>query len=169
MKRNPNIWSANHSEDNFRNEYPEFSMVSLLKETAYKYPDYIALEFENKKTTFKEFICNIEIAAQALLSYGVKKGEFVSVVAPNTPQALTMVYAINRVGAVANMIHPLLSANEIKKFVEHVDSRVVITFDMLYSKIAVNQVEIFLFVRVICSVNALGFFFDNSNVSQIFQ
>ena len=136
MKRNPNIWSANHSEDNFRNEYPEFSMVSLLKETADKYPDYIALEFENKKTTFKEFICNIEIAAQALLSYGVKKGEFVSVVAPNTPQALTMVYAINRIGAVANMIHPLLSANEIKKFVEHVDSRVVITFDMLYSKIA---------------------------------
>ena len=136
MKRNPNIWSANHSEDNFRNEYPEFSMVSLLKETADKYPGYIALEFENKKTTFKEFIYNIEIAAQALLSYGVKKGEFVSVVAPNTPQALTMVYAINRIGAVANMIHPLLSANEIKKFVEHVDSRVVITFDMLYPKIA---------------------------------
>ena len=136
MKRNPNIWSANHSEDNFRNEYPEFSMVSLLKETAEKYPDYIALEFENKKTTFKEFIRNIELAAQALLSYGVKKGEFVSVVAPNTPQALTMVYAINRIGAVANMIHPLLSANEIKKFVEHVDSRVVVTFDMLYPKIA---------------------------------
>ena len=136
MKRNPNIWSANHSEDNFRNEYPEFSMVSLLKETAEKYPDYIALEFENKKTTFKEFIRNIELAAQALLSCGVKKGEFVSVVAPNTPQALTMVYAINRIGAVANMIHPLLSANEIKKFVEHVDSRVVVTFDMLYPKIA---------------------------------
>ena len=136
MKRSPNIWSANHSEDNFRNEYPEFSMVALLKETADKYPDYIALEFENKKTSFSEFIRNIELAAQALLSYGVKKGEFVSVVAPNTPQALTMVYAINRIGAVANMIHPLLSANEIKKFVEHVDSRAIITFDMLYPKIA---------------------------------
>ena len=136
MKRNPNIWSANHSEDNFRNEYPEFSMVALLKETADKYPDYIALEFENKKTSFSEFIRNIELAAQALLSYGVKKGEFVSVVAPNTPQALTMVYAINRIGAVANMIHPLLSANEIKKIVEHVDSRAIITFDMLYPKIA---------------------------------
>ena len=57
MKRNPNIWSANHSEDNFRNEYPEFSMVSLLKETAEKYPDYIALEFENKKTNVLILFC----------------------------------------------------------------------------------------------------------------
>jgi long-chain acyl-CoA synthetase len=39
-------------------------------------------------------------------------------------------------GAVANMIHPLLSANEIKKFVEHVDSKAVITFDMLYPKLS---------------------------------
>jgi len=39
-------------------------------------------------------------------------------------------------GAVANMIHPLLSANEIKKFVEHVDSKAIITFDMLYPKLA---------------------------------
>ena len=136
MKRERTIWSNNHSPENFREEYPEFSMVSLLKETAEKYPDYYALEFNNKKITFSQMIAQIETVAQALLASGVKKGDFVSVVAPNTPQALISVYAINRMGAVANMIHPLLSANEIKKFVEHVDSKAVITFDMLYPKLA---------------------------------
>lgn len=136
MKRTPNIWSKNHSIENFRAEYPEFSMVSLLKETADKYPDYYALEFQNKKITFSQMIEKIELVARSLLASGVKKGDFVSVVAPNTPQALISVYAINRIGAVANMIHPLLSAAEIKKFVEHVDSKAVITFDMLYSKLA---------------------------------
>ena len=47
-----------------------------------------------------------------------------------------MVYATNRIGAVANMIHPMLSVNEIKNFVEHVNSKVVITFDMLYQKLS---------------------------------
>ena len=136
MERIRNIWSENHAPENFRPEYPEFSMVSLLKETAEKYPDYYALNFNNKKITFAQMIETIETVAQALLASGVKKGDFVSVVAPNTPQALISVYAINRMGAVANMIHPLLSANEIKKFVEHVDSKAVITFDMLYPKLA---------------------------------
>lgn len=136
MKRERNIWSDNHSPENFKPEYPEFSMVSLLKETADKYPDYYALNFQNKKITFAQMIAQIELVAQSLLASGVKKGDFVSVVAPNTPQALISVYAINRMGAVANMIHPLLSANEIKKFVEHVDSKAIITFDMLYPKLS---------------------------------
>ena len=50
MERIRNIWSENHAPENFRPEYPEFSMVSLLKETAEKYPDYYALNFNNKKT-----------------------------------------------------------------------------------------------------------------------
>lgn len=136
MKRERTIWSDNHAPENFREEYPEFSMVSLLKETAEKYPDYYALEFNNKKITFSQMIEQIEIVAQSLLTSGVKKGDFVSVVAPNTPQALISVYAVNRIGAIANMIHPLLSANEIKRFIEHVDSKAVITFDMLYPKLA---------------------------------
>ena len=136
MERSRNIWSDNHAPENFRINYPEFSMVSLLKETAEKYPDYYALNFNNKKITFAQMIQTIEVIAQALLASGVKKGDFVSVVAPNTPQALISVYAINRMGAVANMIHPLLSTNEIKKFVEHVDSKAIITFDMLYPKLA---------------------------------
>ena len=136
LERKRTIWSENHGESNFREEYPEFSMVSLIKETASKYPNNTALEFQNRKTTFSEFITLIETMAKSLILIGIKKGDFVSVVAPNTPQALISVYAINRIGAVANMIHPLLSANEIKKFVEYVNSKAVITFDMLYSKLA---------------------------------
>ncbi len=135
MKRTPNIWSEHHSKENFRDEYPECSMVTPIIEAAKKYPNYTALEFQNKKISYSQMIENIELIAKSLLEYGIKKGDFVSVVAPNTPQALMMVYAINRIGAVANMIHPLLSANEIKRFVEHVDSKAVLTFDMLYPKL----------------------------------
>lgn len=136
MKRERTIWSEHHSPENFRPEFPEFSMVSLLKETAEKYPDYTALNFQNKKTTFSQMIAQIELVAQSLLASGVKKGDYVSVITPNTPQSLISVYAINRIGAVANMIHPLLSAKEMKKYIELVESKAIITFDMIYPKLA---------------------------------
>lgn len=136
MSRTPNVWSQYHEKDNFIKEYPTCSMFTLVQRVAEKYPNYVALEFQNKKTTYSEMISQIELIAQSLLESGVKKGDYVSVVAPNTPQALNMVYAINRIGAIANMIHPLLSVSEIKQLVENVESVVVLTFDMLYPKLA---------------------------------
>lgn len=136
MKRTPNTWSEHHGKDNFITEYPECSMFTLIQKVAEKYPDYVALEFQDKKTTYSEMISQVELIAQSLLASGVKKGDYVSVVAPNTPQALCMVYAINRIGAIANMIHPLLSVGEIKQLVENVESVAVLTFDMLYQKLA---------------------------------
>ena len=134
MKRTPNIWSEHHGKSNFINEYPDYSMFAHLNKTANKYPDYTALEFEDKKISFSKMIEQIENIAKALLASGIKKGDYVSVVAPNTPQAVCMVYAVNRIGAVANMIHPLLSAPETKLLIEKVDSAAVLTFDILYDK-----------------------------------
>ncbi len=136
MKRTPNIWSEHHGKDNFIDEYPDFSFFTLLQKTAQRHPDYTALEFQGKKTSFSEMIVQIELIAQSLLASGIKKGDYISIVAPNTPQALCMAYAVNRIGAIANMIHPLLSTGEIKQFVENVDSAAILTFDMVYPKFA---------------------------------
>lgn len=136
MKRTPNIWSAHHGEDNFINEYPDCSMFSFMEQTKNRHPGFTALEFQNNRMTFSEMFAQIELIAQSLLANGVKKGDYVSVVAPNTPQAVNMVYAINRIGAIANMIHPLLSQGEIKQLVENVNSKVMLTFDVVYPKIA---------------------------------
>ncbi len=136
MLRSRTVWSEHHGKDNFRSEYPDCSAFAFLKQTADKYPDYTAVEFQNKKITFSSMIFQIEQISAALLKIGVSKGDYVSVAAPNTPQTLFMVYAINRIGAVANMIHPLLSAAEIKKFTQNVNSKVLLTFDMVYPKIS---------------------------------
>ncbi len=136
MKREPNIWSAHHGKDNFIPEYPDCSMFSFMEKTKNRHPDFTALEFQNNKITFSEMFAQIELIAQSLLASGIKKGDYVSVVAPNTPQALNMVYAINRIGAIANMIHPLLSSGEIQQLVENVNSVALLTFDLVYPKLA---------------------------------
>ena len=89
--------------------------------TAYeRYPDHIAFDFMGKKTNYRDFFCDVSRCARALRTLGIKKGDRITIALPNCPQALIMFYAINAVGAVSNMIHPLSSENEIKFFINKV-------------------------------------------------
>lgn len=139
MKKTHSEWSKYHSPDYFKPEYPEISMFEQIRRTAEMHPDYTAIEFQNKKLSYSGFIDRINVTAKALLAGGIKKGDYVSIITPNCPQALIMLYAVNRIGAIANMIHPLLSTAEIQEFIEKVNSVAVLTIDMLYPKFEAIQ------------------------------
>ena len=136
MKREKSIWYEHQNPEKWIPEYPEYSMYEHLRKGAEKYPNLTAVEFQGKKYTYKKLIENIEKVAKSLVAVGVKKGDAVSIVTPSTPQALFMIYAVNRIGAVANMIHPLLSTAEIQKFIEDTNSVAILTLDMIYPKFA---------------------------------
>lgn len=136
MKRIKGVWYKHMAPENWCDEYPRCSMFDQLKNNAQKYLDLPAIEFNNKYYTFRQLIKSTEDLAKALVSLGLKQGDIVSVVTPNTPQGVLMVYALNRIGAIANMIHPLLSPKEIKHFVETTESRAVLVMDVLYNKFA---------------------------------
>ena len=116
-------------------EYFEGSMVSLLGETAMKYPNYYALEYYNNKITYKEFMKMIDDCARSLKAIGVQENDVISICMPNTPNALVMFYAVNMIGAVSNMIHPLSSEKEIELYLNKSDSSVILTIDFNYKKV----------------------------------
>ena len=128
-------WYAYYGDVPHHLEYPEGSMVDHVKETIDKYPDYIALEYFDKKWTYKEFYEEIINCAKAIKQAGLKKGDVVSICMPNTPQALIMFYALNMTGCIANMIHPLSSEKEIEFFLNKSKSTVVLAIDIDYKKI----------------------------------
>lgn len=136
MKREKGIWYEHLQTKEWISEYPECSIFAQLKTNAENYPDLLAIEFQNKSYSFKDFIEQVEKLAKALQHLGFKKGDIISIVSPNVPQAIFMFYAINRIGAVANMIHPLLSSKEIKSLVEETNSVAVFTLDAVYDKIS---------------------------------
>lgn len=136
MKREKSIWYNYQNPDKWVPEYPEYSFYEHLRRGSLRYPDLCAVEFQGKRYSYRQLINNIDIVAHSLMSIGIKKGDIVSIVTPNTPQALFMIYALNRIGAIANMIHPLLSAKEIQDFVENTDSVAILTLDMIYPKFA---------------------------------
>lgn len=134
MRRVESIWSVNNQREDGIPPIPIGSVAKYLKQKAALNPDITAIEFENKKTTFSKLINQIDEAAKSLCAMGIKKGDFVSIVTPNIPQAIIMFYAVNEIGAVANMLHPLLSISELKNYIENTDSRLILTLDILYPK-----------------------------------
>ena len=116
-------------------KYPKGSMYDLIKESADLYPSNIAYTYFNNLVTYRKLMENIDICAKSLLEYGITKGDIVSIIMPNTPEAITLVYALNKVGAIANMIHPLSSSNEIMDMVLESKSKIVLIVDLLWGKI----------------------------------
>ena len=116
--------------------YPEATMYELVARVAQQYPDEPAYEFYNQKTTYAQFIRRIERAARALWAFGVRPGDAVTICLPNIPQALDCFYAVNRMGAVANMVHPLSAQSEITYYLNVAESKVIVTVDLFYEKVA---------------------------------
>ena len=94
-------------------EYPALTMFQMVERIACQYPNEPAYEFYGRKTSYASFIKRIERAARAFAAMGIKSGDVVTVCMPNLPQTLDCFYALNRIGAVANMVHPLSARNEI--------------------------------------------------------
>lgn len=115
-------------------DYYQESMYNKVAEIAENYPDYIAYDFMGGKVKYKDFIKKVDECARALAAIGVKEDERVTICMPNAPQAVIMFYAINKIGAIANMVHPLSSEKEIEFYLKESASVVCITLDQFYGK-----------------------------------
>lgn len=109
-------------------------MWEAIEKIVEKYPNYTAYVFMGKKTTYKEFAQNVEICARALKAIGIRVGDRITICMPNCPQTVIMFYAVNLVGAVANMVHPLSSEREIEFYIKESKSIAAITLDQFYHK-----------------------------------
>ena len=115
-------------------EYFEGSMFEALENIARQYPDNIAFDFMGKSTSYRRLIEETERCARALKTIGVRENDRVTIAMPNCPQAIYMFYAVNLVGAVANMIHPLSAEKEIEFYLNESESVTAITLDQFYDK-----------------------------------
>ncbi|HIT34176.1 MAG TPA: acyl--CoA ligase [Candidatus Faecousia intestinigallinarum] len=117
-------------------DYPRLTMYQMVRRTGKQYPKNVAYTFMGKPTTYAEFLDKIDAAAKGLVKLGIKKGDRVTICMPNTPQALDCFYALNRIGAIPNMIHPLSAAQEIAFYLNVSHSKAILTLDQFYEKVA---------------------------------
>ena len=115
-------------------DYFQGSMFDAVERMADMYPNYIAFDFMGRSVTYRRMVQEIEKCAKSLKTLGVRPGDRITIAMPNCPQAIYMFYAVNLVGGIANMIHPLSAEKEIEFYLNASESTTAITLDQFYNK-----------------------------------
>ncbi len=155
----PAPWSKYYTDDELDVKIPNISMYKQLLNTAERYPNNIAYRYLGKNVSYKKFMKQIDRAVISFKKLNIKKGNVVTICLPNLPEALIALYALNKLGAIANMVHPLSAEEEIKESVVATKSKYLIMVDMFYNKIqnTVGSTKIKNVIFVSPS-NSMGFF-----------
>lgn len=117
-------------------DYFQGTMFEAVEAIARKYPDGVAFDFMGRSTTYRELVRETETCAKALKTLGIREGDKVTIAMPNCPQAIYMFYAVNLVGGIASMIHPLSAEKEIEFYLKDSGAVAAITLDQFYGKFA---------------------------------
>ena len=149
-EKNKNYINENPFYDyiNLQSEYgfdiPDVSMFGMIKISEKSHPEATAIDYFGKKYTYKLFLNEIEKISHAYYKIGVRKGDIVTVLMPNTPEAVISIYALNRLGAVGNIVHPLSAQEEIKNYLVSCKCRFLLCVDKCVEKIEKIREETYL-------------------------
>jgi len=145
-------WKAQVGDLPLNLDYFQGTMYEAVKAIAEKYPNNIALDFMGKSTSYKKLLTGIDDCAKSLRTIGIREGDVVTIALPNCPQAIFAFYALNRIGAVANMVHPLSAEKELEFYIRESNSVTVITLDQFYGKFEAVRANTDLVNIVIASI-----------------
>ncbi len=117
-------------------DYFQGTMAEAVERIGEKYADFDAYEFMGSHVSYKKLVEQIHECARALKAIGIREGDKVTICMPNAPQTVVMFYAVNMVGAIANMVHPLSAEGEIEFYLNDSESVAALTLDQFYGKFA---------------------------------
>lgn len=155
----PEPWSKYYTEKDLDINIPDISIYEQVRRSSVKYPNYIAYKYFNKNVKYKDLMKQIDRVAKSFKVLGVEKGDIVTLCMPNIPEVLMCVYALNKIGAIANMLHPLSAPEEIKDSLNSTNSKYLVMIDLFYSKIKDNisstKIKKVIFVSAADSLNPI--------------
>lgn len=109
-------------------EYPEVPLFRLLEDAAENYPDTPCTIFKGAKINYKEMNAITDQIAASLVDLGVKKGDRVGIMMPNSPQFVMAYFGILKAGGIVVATNILYSPREIEHQMN--DSGVEVMFVM---------------------------------------
>ena len=97
--------------------YPETSMYQMFEDTVSRFPERPAIAFPvapmAKSLTYRQLKDEVDQMARALAELGVKQGDRVGLLLPNSPHFVVAYFALQRLGAVSVGNNPLYTKREL--------------------------------------------------------
>lgn len=129
-------WLKYYTEEAIHAKLPECTLYENIYSHNHRYLRDVAIEYFGKNITYKSLFENIEKTKKAFIACGVKANDKVIMFTSATPEMVYVTLALCRIGAVANFINPLFTAEQIRDGINETDACLLLVLDQLYSKIA---------------------------------
>lgn len=145
---------------------PEGSLYEFIEKNSYNRNNEIAINYFGRLISYKELFKEIDICAKALKTSGIRENDVVSICMANTPEAVISFYAVSKIGAIPNMIHPLSAEQEIKDSLIATKSVMLITINLAYKNIKniIEETDVYKVVIISAKdsmpkITSLGYYF----------
>ena len=119
--------------------YPRTTLVDLLRSAASERPDHPALLFKGARMTYRELDEKTDALAAALATIGVRKGDRVALLMPNSPQAVIGQVGAWKAGAIAAPINPLYTDHELEHAFQETGAEIAVVLTPFYGKVKALQ------------------------------
>ncbi len=127
-------WLKYYSEEAINAPLPECTMYEAAYSGNEDHLDKVIFEFYGRKITAKQFFDRVDDVAAALTSLSIKHGDTVTICMLNTPETVYLMYAINKIGAIANLLCPVSPKEELLHDINLCKSEVLFTLDIFQDK-----------------------------------
>ncbi len=129
------VWLKYYSDNEINHQLPQCTAYGYLKQCNRDRPDAVALHYYGADITFRELFRRIDAVAAAFAAKGVKTGDIVSFLSVQLPETIAAVYALNKLGAVANTIDPRMDIRSIRRMILDSGSKILVTIDIAFPKV----------------------------------
>lgn len=122
-------WQKYYSKEAITASIPELTAYQYMVSQNEDNLSTKAIMYYGKKISYKNYIDMIDETARRLYNLGVTEGEVVTVMSVANPELEVLFYALNKLGAVINLIDVRSDYKQIKKYLMEVKSSEVIVMD----------------------------------------
>lgn len=125
-------WLKYYSDDAINSDLPTMTALNYMKENNKDNLNGISLNFFGLKTSYRKLFKKIDEVAEALVSFGVKSGDIVVINSVTLPQTIFLLYALNKIGAIADLTDLRTDAKGMKHYFNEGNAKLVFTLDTCF-------------------------------------
>ena len=115
--------------------FENMTMYQAVKQAALEYPKGVAIHYRGTNISYKKFLKKIDATADAFYNIlGIRENDTVLVSQPNMPETLIIFYALNKLGAVSNFVHPFTPFNQIQAIIKKTNTKYAFLFEQRIAK-----------------------------------
>src|SRR5579863_5156613 len=123
-------------------QYPTYPYAEMLTQTAVRYPEHVAMVFNDVNLTYRELEALVNACARGLLALSISRGQTVCLLMTNRAEYVISWFAIARIGAVASPMNPSYKEREIAYQLDNSDAVAIIVQQELLPLVEAARVQV---------------------------